>query len=67
MTIQVDERTTVRDLVGRYPQTQPVFEEHGIDYCCGGGKSLANAAREHGRTLPELINALKKALDEVRA
>ena len=63
MTIQVDERTTVRDLVGRYPQTRPVFEEHGIDYCCGGGKSLANAAREHGRTLPELINALKKALD----
>lgn len=63
MTVQVDERTTVRDLVGRYPQTRPVFEKHGIDYCCGGGKSLADAAREHGRSLPELIDSLKKALD----
>ena len=37
-TIQVDGRTTVRDLVGRYPQTRPVFEQHGVDYCCGGGQ-----------------------------
>ncbi len=63
MRIQVDETTTVRDLVGRYPQTRPVFEKHGIDYCCGGGKSLAEAAREHGRELPKLVDALKEALD----
>ena len=63
MTIQVDGKTTVRDLVGRYPQTRPVFEKHGIDYCCGGGKSLAEAAREHGHELPKLIDTLKQALD----
>lgn len=63
MTIHVDEKTTVRDLVGRYSQTRPVFEKHGIDYCCGGGKSLADAARQHGQEPAALIDALRKALD----
>ena len=53
---------TVRDLVGRYPQTRLVFEKHGIDYCCGGGKCLAEAAAEHSLNLPELVDAVEKAL-----
>ena len=53
---------TVRDLVGRHPQTRSVFEKHGIDYCCGGGKCLAEAARERGLKLPVLVDALEKAL-----
>ena len=63
MTVQVDEKTTVRDLVGRYPQTRPVFEKFGIDYCCGGGKPLADAARQCGQEVLKLIDALKEALD----
>jgi regulator of cell morphogenesis and NO signaling len=62
MTIQVDGKLTVRDLVGRYPQTRSVFEKYGIDYCCGGGKCLAEAARERGLKLPALVDALEKAL-----
>jgi regulator of cell morphogenesis and NO signaling len=60
--IRVEGVTTVRDLVGRYPQTRPVFEQHGIDYCCGGGQSLADAARKHGLELPALVAAVEKAL-----
>jgi regulator of cell morphogenesis and NO signaling len=63
MAVQLDEKTTVRDLVGRYPQTRPVFEKHGIDYCCGGGKSLADATRQCGQELSKLIEALQDALD----
>ena len=62
MTIQIDGKMTVRDLVGRYPQTRPVFEKHGIDYCCGGGKCLADVANEHGLKLPALVDALGKTL-----
>ena len=62
MTIQIDGKMTVRDLVGRYPQTRSVFEKHGIDYCCGGGRCLAEAAQEHGLKLPALVDALDKAL-----
>lgn len=60
MTIQIDGKMTVRDLAGRYPQTKLVFEQHGIDYCCGGGKCLADVANEHGLKLPALIDALGK-------
>jgi len=63
MTIHVDDKTTIRDLVGRYPRTRPVFEQHGIDYCCGGGKSLAEAAGERNLKLPELVDALVKTLE----
>ncbi len=62
MTIQIDGKMTVRDLVGRYPQTRPVFEKHGIDYCCGGGKCLADVANEHALELPALVDALRKTL-----
>lgn len=63
MTIQMDDKTTIRDLVGRYPTTRPVFERYGIDYCCGGGKCLAEAAGEHNLELPELVIALEDALN----
>jgi regulator of cell morphogenesis and NO signaling len=62
MPLQVDGKMTVRDLVGHYPQTRPVFEEHGIDYCCGGGKCLTEVASEHGLKLPALVDALENAL-----
>jgi iron-sulfur cluster repair di-iron protein len=60
--IRIDGKTTVRELVGRYSQTRPVFEERGIDYCCGGGQSLADAVQKHDLELPALVAALEKAL-----
>ena len=61
MTEQVNETTTVRELVGRCPQTRPVFEQHGIDYCCGGGQSLTAVAKAGGLELQVLVGALKQA------
>jgi regulator of cell morphogenesis and NO signaling len=63
MVIQVNDTTTVRDLVGRYPQTRPVFEKYGIDYCCGGNKHLAEAAHERHVDVAALVDALTKSLD----
>jgi regulator of cell morphogenesis and NO signaling len=63
MLTEINENTTVRDLVGRYPQTRLVFEKHGIDYCCGGGTCLADAARESRTDAAELIAALKAVLN----
>lgn len=61
---QINGQTTVRDLAGKFPQTLPVFEAKGIDYCCGGGKSLADAAAEQGVDLASLLDALNRALGE---
>ncbi len=62
MSIQTDGKTTVRELVGRYPQTRKVFEQHGIDYCCGGGKCLAEAAQESRAAFPDLVRDIEAAL-----
>jgi regulator of cell morphogenesis and NO signaling len=62
MSIQINGATTVRELVGKYPQTRKVFEEFGIDYCCGGGKCLVEAAQESRRELSALLVAVDDAL-----
>jgi len=62
VNIQINGKTTVRELVGRYPQTRKVFEEHGLDYCCGGGQSLADAAAKQGLEVSALVTALEKAI-----
>jgi regulator of cell morphogenesis and NO signaling len=63
MAIRVTAQTIVRDLAGRYPRTLEVFENQGIDYCCGGNKSLAQAAQESGAELDALVAALQAALE----
>jgi regulator of cell morphogenesis and NO signaling len=57
------ERTTVRDLVVKYPRTRPVLERFGIDYCCGGGHTLKDAAAEKGVVLDALFAALKDSIE----
>jgi regulator of cell morphogenesis and NO signaling len=64
MSIQVDGNTTVREFAGRYPQTRKVFEQYGIDYCCGGGKCLTEAAQESQAALPDLVRDIEAALVE---
>ncbi len=42
------ENTTVAELVTERPVRAEVFEKHGIDYCCGGRKTLAEAVAAAG-------------------
>ena len=62
MSVQIDGNTTIRELVGRFPQTRKIFEQYRIDYCCGGGKCLAEAARENQATLSDLVRDIETAL-----
>lgn len=36
-----------------------VFEEHGLDYCCGGARPLEEAAREKGLSAAALIEEIE--------
>jgi len=54
----IDPTATVQDVVVEHPQTLAVFEKHGIDYCCGGGKGLTNAAQEQGVDVDSLVAEL---------
>ena len=44
---------TVRELAVEVPATR-VFEKMGIDYCCGGGRSLADACAIAGVTIEDV-------------
>ncbi len=57
------EKTTVRELVAKYPQARPVFERYGVDYCCGGLHDLKTAASEKGVEVETLMGALEKAVN----
>ena len=52
MTVEATQ--TIREIVQQHPSTVPVFEELGIDYCCGGGKSLEQACQSK-KISPELV------------
>jgi regulator of cell morphogenesis and NO signaling len=57
----ISETTTVRDLTAGIPGAPRVFENFGIDYCCGGHRSLADACREAGSPIGEVTRSLKEA------
>lgn len=51
--------TPIRDIAVTYPTTIPVLERLGIDFCCGGRHTLAEACISHGIALLELIEELE--------
>jgi regulator of cell morphogenesis and NO signaling len=49
---------TVGELALENPAATRVFEKLGIDYCCGGGQSLAQACQAARRSIDEVKTAL---------
>ena len=51
---RIDLDSSVPDCLIDYPQLLPLFQELGIDYCCGG-KSLLAAFRERGLNPDDML------------
>jgi regulator of cell morphogenesis and NO signaling len=51
---------TVREYALEMPGATRIFEKLGIDYCCGGGKSLADACAKAGVAVDEVLGSLKR-------
>lgn len=49
---------TLNEIVTRWPATHAIFTEHGMDTCCGGAKTLREAATRHGVHLEMLLARL---------
>lgn len=58
----IDARSTVNDIVARYPATLAVFNAFGIDTCCGGALAVTEAAARHKIPLNALRSALESAI-----
>src|SRR5690348_10138900 len=59
--MNVDLNRTVRDLAVDNPAATRVFEKFGIDYCCGGGKSLREACAAANVAPDKLLESLQAA------
>jgi regulator of cell morphogenesis and NO signaling len=51
---------TVKDLALRVPGATRLFEGAGIDYCCGGGRTLEDACAIAGVDAGEMIDAMRE-------
>lgn len=54
---------TVRDIALAQPSSIRVFEQFGIDYCCGGRKPLTEACAAVNLNMDTVLAALETALD----
>ncbi len=59
----IDLKRTVGDIVTERPARSRVFEDLGIDYCCGGQRPLAEAIEEKG-VKPETVIEKLIAIDQ---
>lgn len=60
---KIPESLSVNDAIRLYPETIAVFNDFGIDACCGGAVPIAEAARRDGADLDELLAALAAVLE----
>jgi regulator of cell morphogenesis and NO signaling len=57
----ITEQTTVGEVASAVPASVRVFQQFGIDFCCGGGKTLAQACTEKGVALDGVLAGVANA------
>lgn len=57
--MNIDVTKTVGELTSDLPNAFRIFEKAGIDYCCGGKRSLADACSRAGVAIEPLVRALE--------
>src|SRR6185312_12158826 len=62
--MSISPETTVRDIAAEHPSTVRVFEKSGIDYCCGGARSLQAACDSKNLDVEDLLARLHQAETE---
>ena len=58
---------TVREVALENPAATRIFEKLGIDYCCGGNRSLLEACRTANLPMDEVLDSLEMAEQSARA
>jgi regulator of cell morphogenesis and NO signaling len=57
----VTEEKTIGEIAAERPGAMRVFEQYGIDYCCGGQRSLREACGERGIAPEQLMERIEAA------
>lgn len=62
-----DSETKVKDIALSNPAARQILEDAGVDYCCGGGKSLQEACLHTNVPAEEILNRLRENSKHVDA
>lgn len=54
---------TMREIVATDYRTAAVFERYGLDFCCGGGRTIAQACRDAGVDQRTVVSELDAVLE----
>ena len=57
----IGSETLAREIVRSNPASIRVFQEYGIDFCCGGSKPLSAACREKDVSIDQMLADVEKA------
>jgi len=57
--VTITESTTIADIARDVPSSVGVFQQHGIDFCCGGKRPLGSACREQGVDFADILSAIE--------
>jgi len=53
----------INQVIQQFPWTLPVFHRLDVDSCCGGARTVAAMASEHGLDLDEVLAELEAAAE----
>ncbi|RED77440.1 iron-sulfur cluster repair di-iron protein [Cohnella phaseoli] len=67
MSQQFNGEEKIGDIVADFPGASHLFKETKIDFCCGGDRPLAEAARGQQLDLDELLRRLNESYEEAAA
>lgn len=62
--MRINAMKTVRELAVAIPGATKIFEQFGIDYCCGGHRSLSDACQTRSIKVGEVVRSLE-ALQQI--
>lgn len=65
--MEVKSTQTVREVAAGYPASTRLFEKLGIDYCCGGGQTLADACTAAGLNYDTVAKSLAELAESAPA
>ncbi len=49
---------TINEIIRIHPETMEVLNRFDVDLCCGGHRTIAQAAEEEGLDVSDLLGAL---------
>jgi len=61
--MQIKKENTIGEVVAQNFHTAEIFEKFGLDFCCGGKKTISEACEKKGLNTDEVVKELTKTPD----